>query len=53
MTELNFSVYAYDVAMAKFVRQVVHGFIALDPLLGSMPRIPVIHKGPTRNVQRR
>jgi len=51
MPEIRFDIPAYDLAMNQFVGQVMDGFIALDPLLGQIPRTLSSHHGPIRNVR--
>jgi hypothetical protein len=41
----------YDAAFKRFFSRVLHGFRALDPILGEIPVGATIHRGPIRNVR--
>lgn len=51
MPELTFVIPNYSRAMIRFVEQVMRGFVALHPILGSIPWKPTEHQGPVRNVR--
>jgi hypothetical protein len=51
MHQISFNIHRYDNAVAEFCHIVVHGFISLDPLLGAIRRVPIVHGGPTRVVR--
>jgi hypothetical protein len=48
---MEFTIPKYESAMWKFLEEVVDGFMSLDPLFGSLSRVPTVHKGPIRNVR--
>jgi hypothetical protein len=51
MDQVSFNIHRYDKAIVEFCHMVVDGFISLDPLLGTIRRVPIVHGGPTRNVR--
>jgi hypothetical protein len=48
---MDFTIQKYDAAMRKFMEEVVDGFMSVDPLFGSFSKVPIVHRGPIRNVR--
>lgn len=51
IAKIRFGIPDYDNAMCKLIEQVIDGFMALDPVLGSISREDSLHRGPIRNVR--
>jgi len=51
MGNMRFDIPEYDSAIINLIEQVIEGFLALDPLLGAIPKAESQHRGPIRNVR--